>query len=94
VGYNRNTSLHLSEHRANYASKVWQTEGCAMLIHRERKWVEYKMLALDSDDFETIGEAFEAVHPIREVLVGAARARLMSQPAIVDFGARWMEEHR
>lgn len=94
VGYNRNTSLHLSEHRANYASKTWQREGCAMLVNRERAWVEYEMLALDSDDFEAIGEAFEAAHPIREVLVGAARARLISQQAIVDFGARWMEEHR
>ncbi len=90
-----NTSLHLAEYRAD--TDAGETTAGAP-VHRdgEREWVEWTDIELDSDGFPEIGAAFEAEQPeaVTEGEVGAATAKLVDQPALVDFGAEWMSEHR
>ncbi|RDV38475.1 aminoglycoside N(3)-acetyltransferase [Bradymonadaceae bacterium TMQ3] len=97
VGHERNTSLHLAEHRADFPAKSTITEGCAMLVDGRRTWLTYPMLALDTDDFPALGRDFEASHSapdVRLAKVGNATSRLIHQPTLVDFATDWMELHR
>ncbi|RAL22735.1 AAC(3) family N-acetyltransferase [Lujinxingia litoralis] len=97
VGHERNTSLHLAEHRADFPAKSTISEGCAMLVDGQRAWVSYPMLALDTDDFPRLGRDFEAAHAsptLHIATIGGATARLIHQPTLVDFATDWMELHR
>jgi aminoglycoside 3-N-acetyltransferase len=59
-----------------------------------RKWVRYQNLVGDASDFERIGQDFAAeTGSERRGPVGATRARLMAQRAVVDFAVAWMEQH-
>ncbi|MEO0560786.1 MAG: AAC(3) family N-acetyltransferase [Chloroflexota bacterium] len=95
VGHGNNTSLHLSEHRADYPKPTIQ-EGAAVLVDGVRQWVAWEGIDYDDDDFETIGAAFEQAMPgaINAGQVGGAPARLMSLCSLVDFGATWMTANR
>lgn len=94
VGHECNTSLHLAEHRARWPGKATQREGAALMVDGARRWVEYDMLTLDTDDFPAIGQAFEATQGITPGRVGQAAARLLRQRPLVDFAASWMSRHR
>ncbi|TCZ70943.1 AAC(3) family N-acetyltransferase [Paenibacillus albiflavus] len=95
VGHERNTSLHLSEYRADYANKEMTEFGSPIMQDGVRKWVNFRDLSLDSDDFEQIGEQFTSeLGLVREGRVGIAQALLMPQRELVDFGAGWMTRHR
>jgi len=94
VPHENNTSLHLAEHRAQWPGKQYQREGTAMLVNGERQWVEYKMLKLDTDDFNAIGAAYEAQHEIPIHKVGRADVRFLRQRPLVDFAVEYMELHR
>jgi len=96
VGHGRNTSLHLSEYRADYANKEKIELGSPIMQDGVRKWVNYRDISLDSDDFEQIGELFRVERPelVREGRVGIAQALLMPQRELVEFGAGWMTRHR
>ena len=96
VGYDNCTSLHLAEYRADFPTKRFHQEGCAMLTEHGREWVQFEMMALDTDDFATIGEQFEAAHPaaVQVGMIGNARTRLIRQRPLVDFAHRWMEMYR
>lgn len=89
-----NTSLHLAEYRAVWPSKRFAPERVPMLVDGAPGWAEYEDLALDEDDFERIGAAFERTGTASRGTVGAAAARLCSQRAIVDLATRWMGIHR
>ena len=90
-----NTSLHLAEYRTDIEAER-TAAGAPVLRDGEREWVEWTDVGLDSDDFPEIGAAFEAEQPsaVSEGEVEAATAKLVEQPALVDFGAEWMSEHR
>lgn len=94
VGHANNTSLHLAEHRARFSGKRWVTQGSAVLIDGERRWVEYQELDYSSDDFSTLGDDFSKTGGETIVTAGAATARLMRQRALVDFAQGWFEDHR
>ena len=49
---------------------------------------------MDGEDFERIGEAFEAAHPVNTVRIGAAAVKLMRQRELVDFAVQWIEKNR
>lgn len=87
VGHRSNSSLHLSEHRAAWPSKVVATHGAPS----QAGWVAWEALDLDSDDFDVIGDAFP--DQVRAT-VGCAEVCLFRQRPLVDFGARWIEENR
>jgi len=59
VGYDKNTSLHLADVRANYPGKHNSIEHSAIMESGKRVWKEYETLFVDGEDFDQIGEAFE-----------------------------------
>eukprot|EP00727_Mastigamoeba_balamuthi_P002701 m51a1_g12428 putative aminoglycoside n(3 )-acetyltransferase (253) ;mRNA; f:799259-811251 len=93
VGHDRNTSLHLAEGRAGVCGSV--REGSPVLDGQgRRQWVGYDDLDYCSDDFARLGEAFAATGAVRVGTVGAARALLMSQRELVDYGVQWLAQNR
>ncbi len=94
VGHGNNSSLHLAERRAQLPPKVKLTNGSAMLVDGERRWVTYEAIDLSSDDFETVGAAFEAEHGVPIQRLGGADVRFFRQRACVDFAAAWMQVNR
>jgi aminoglycoside 3-N-acetyltransferase len=45
-------------------------------------------------NFKAMGKGFEQEFHILSGKVGNAQARLMSQPALVDYCVKWIEQHR
>lgn len=94
VGHDRNSSLHLAEHRSDWPGKRSFEQGAAMLVNGQRTWVRFTELWSESGDFERIGASFDATGATRTGKIGSAPAKLMSQKALVDFGAKWIRENR
>ncbi len=91
VGYNRNSSLHLAEARAVHP----RTTRRAIPVARGNgvEWVEMMDVVDDESRlFPDLGAAFEATGRVRMGPLGSAESRLMSQRALVDFAARWLDE--
>lgn len=94
VGYERNTSLHLADYRAQYPHKEVEENGSAMLVNGRRQWVTYRDDAIGMDDFAAIGASFE--QQTNEVVMGKvadATVRLMRQRPLVDYAVYWLEVH-
>ena len=96
VGHGNDTSLHLAEYRADWPSRAWHEEGSPLRVDGERRWVTYTELRHDDEDFEILGEAFDAAAGAALALgqVGEAEARLIRQRPLVDFATAWMSAHR
>lgn len=94
VGYDKNTSLHLADMRAEYPTKHNCTEHSAVMEDGKRVWKAYDTLYVDGEDFTEIGKAFEAAHTVRKIRLGNAELRLMEQRELVDFAVKWIEENR
>lgn len=94
VGYDKNTSLHLADVRANYPSKHYGKESSAILQDGKRQWVTYQTLVVDGEDFAEIGEAFEQNRTVKKVTIGNATVTLMNQRDLVDFAVQWIEKNR
>lgn len=94
VDYDKNTSLHLADVRADYPGKHTATESSAMLVNGERQWVSYETLYVDGEDFIEIGRAFEEAHPVKTAKIGNATVRCMDQRVVVDFAVTWIEKNR
>ncbi len=93
VGHERNTSMHLAEYRADYATKRIIEDGAPAATG----WVTFSEFENDSSDFDRVGEAFlqsEAGHGVRRGRVGLADGQLMPQRDVVDFAVSWLEENR
>ncbi len=94
--YSSNTSLHLAEWRQ--ASPSQTVEGATVRQpDGSGTWTTWTDTVANEDDFEAIGEAFEASAGAVDVSVGSignATARLMSQRALVDFATAWMAANR
>jgi aminoglycoside 3-N-acetyltransferase len=94
VGHIRNTSLHLAEYRSHFPTRRFVDEGCAVLEGGVRRWVEFKMLGLETDDFEQLGVEIDRASG---ALIGRSTnppARLLRQRAMVDFATEWMNSNR
>ncbi|OAO89128.1 hypothetical protein AXX17_ATUG04140 [Arabidopsis thaliana] len=94
VGHDKNTSLHLSETRADFPSKKWVSESSAILIEGQRKWVTYETQAVDDEDFVRLGDEYEQAMKIPVHRVGGAEVRLLQQRPLVDWATAWMEKNR
>jgi aminoglycoside 3-N-acetyltransferase len=94
VPHSNNTSLHLAEFRCDYPGKMYKMTGCAMMVNNERKWIEWKELEVNPDDFEQIGKDFETSNEFTLGKVGEAETRLISIRAIVDFTIKWLPLNR
>ncbi len=94
VGYDKNTSLHLADVRANYPSKHNCKEYSAVMENGTRIWKEYETLFVDGEDFEQIGEAFEKECIVKKATLGNGTLTLMKQRQLVDFAVKWIEKNR
>ena len=94
VGYDKNTSLHLADVRAEYPGKHLSTESTAMMIAGKREWVTYQTLYVDGEDFDEIGKAFEREGNVKRVSLGNTSICLMKQRELVDFAVKWIEKNR
>lgn len=94
VGYDKNTSIHLADVRAEYPNKRYAKESSAMMVDGMRQWVTYETLVVDGEDFVQIGEAFEATAKVNKAEVGNAIVTCMNQRDIVDFAVQWIENNR
>ena len=89
VDYENNTSLHLSECRANACFTIHQ--GSPVLENGVRVWKEYEDFIYDSDRFNEIGCDFEKQYSISVGKVGKAECRLIPMRQLVYFGTVWLE---
>lgn len=94
VGYDKNTSLHLADARAEYPGRHLSEESCAMMIDGKREWVTYKTLYVDGKDFVKIGEDFEQNCTVRKETLGNGTIRFMRQRDLVDFAVGWIQKNR
>ena len=94
VGYDKNTSIHLADSRANYPSKHNVKESSAMMVNGKREWVTYETLFVDGEDFCEIGEAFEKQCCVNVTKIGNATVKYMRQRELVDFAIKWIEKNR
>ena len=94
TGYDKNTSLHLADARAEYPGKHTCVEHSAVSEAGKRVWKAYETLFVDGNDFEKIGEDFEEAYAVPGVQIGNAFVRLMYQRELVDFAVKWMETNR
>jgi len=94
VGHDSNSSLHLSEARASFASKRQMEHEGPIMQNGVRTWARWQDMEPDSDDFAELGAAFECECGVRRGAVGQAEACLASQCELVDFGVGWLESHR
>lgn len=94
VGYDKNTSLHLADVRAEYPGKHDTVQYSAVMENGRRVWKQYTTLAVDGEDFVQIGQAFEKACPVKKAALGNGTLTLMKQRELVDFAVRWIEENR
>ncbi len=94
VGYDKNTSIHLADVRAEYPGKHMEENSSAILVDGKREWVTYETLSVDGEDFNDIGAAFEKTHEVKKVMLGNTQLHLMKQRELVDFAVSWIENNR
>lgn len=94
VGYDKNTSLHLADVRAEYPGKHMVNESSAVMQDGKRVWKTYETLYVDGEDFEEIGQAFESCNEVKKVPLGNGLLTFMKQRELVDFAVKWIEENR
>lgn len=94
TGYDKNTSLHLADVRAEYPGKHTCIEHSAVLENGRRVWKAYETLYVDGEDFCRIGEEFERTHSVSSCRIGGATVKLMNQRELVDFAVEWIEGNR
>ena len=94
VGYDKNTSLHLADVRAEYPGKHNVTEHSAVLENGRRVWKAYDTLYVDGQDFEALGADFEKACPVARTALGNGQIAFMRQRTLVDFAVDWMQTHR
>lgn len=93
VNHDRNTSLHLAEHKANF-QKEKEIQGAPIIQDGKRIWIEYEDLKYNDSDFIDAGEAFEKKINYQEFNIGHTTARIIPQKPLVNFAAKWFSKNR
>lgn len=94
VGYDKNTSLHLAETRADFPGKTFAEESSAIMVNGQREWVTYRTQAVDDADFIRLGKEYEEEQQIPVHKVGNAEVRLLKVRPLIDWTVKWMEKNR
>lgn len=94
VGYDKNTSLHLADVRAEYPGKHMSMESSAIMINGKRVWKSYSTLYVDGEDFAQLGAAFERERDVTKTTLGNGSITFMRQRELVDFAVEWIEKNR
>ncbi|QNP73377.1 AAC(3) family N-acetyltransferase [Streptomyces roseirectus] len=87
TGYDSCTAFHLAEYRipAPLATQGHPTPD---------GWRAFTDVALDSDDFATLGHAYERDRPVTRGQAGAAPCRLFPVRDAVAYAEHWLKLHR
>lgn len=89
-----NTSLHLSEHRANFDGKKEIKQGAPIIIDGKRQWVIIRDWEEHSENFNALGKAYVlSGGSFVKKKIGMADSLLIPQRNLVDFGVKWIEEN-
>ena len=94
VDYDKNTSFHLAEYKANYKGKTIITEGTPIIEDGKRVWKVYRDILFEDEDFVDIGNNYEKENSVGVGYIGKAKAKLIPQREMVDFAVIWMEKNR
>lgn len=95
VDHDRNTTMHLAEHRADWEGKQIIIQGSPITLDGRRVWATYEELDYDSTDFLRIGSSFEVdTEVVRVGTVAHAQARLMPVRPLVRYATEWMRRMR
>ena len=94
VDYDKNTSIHLADVRAEYPGKHMTKESSAIMENGKRVWKTYETLFVVGEDFIDIGKAFELECEVKKVSLGNGTITMMRQRDIVDFAVKWIEKNR
>ena len=96
VDYDRNTSFHLAEIRAEFPAKNPIPCTAPLSIDGHTRWKSYQEIDYDSSDFEALGRDFAKHYKdeIRSGRVGYAKAMLFRQRICVDFATGWFHRKR
>ncbi len=86
LGVEKNSSLHLAEHRSG--TRGWAQQGAPIVEDGVRVWKTFMDLAYDDASFPPVKAAFEASGAVQVGRVGRATAKLMRQRELVDFAVR------
>lgn len=88
VNHDRNTSLHLAEHRAFGGTAGTVQNGTPILVDGQRQWGEFEQLDIDLD-FVQLGERIRTTtNIVKDGKVALANSQLMSQRDLVDFAVQ------
>ncbi len=94
VTHEVNTALHFAETKTNIKGFPWMNWSAAVLENGVRVWKTWKERNYSSDDFQIIGEAYEATINYELKKIGQAPSRFISMRNLVDFAVEWMEKNR
>ncbi len=94
VDYDKNTSIHLADARAEYKSKHNTIEHSAVVEDGKRVWKAYETLFVDGEVLVEIGNAYEKQHAVKKEKLGNAELKCMTQRDLVDFSVTWIEKNR
>jgi aminoglycoside 3-N-acetyltransferase len=92
VGYESCTALHLAECLSESVPK--RKLGTAMMQQGKRIWQTFSDYDYDSEDFFSLGGAYERERLIPIQAVGMAEARLVDLTDLIDFATKWMRKNR
>lgn len=91
VGYDKMTSLHLSEYRSGVRPIILQ--GSAIKENNQTVWKKYMEIDVDSDDgFDQIGKSLEAKNLVSIVPIAKGELRLLRVDVAVDEGMHYFDE--
>jgi aminoglycoside 3-N-acetyltransferase len=93
AGHDRNTSIHIAEYRADLEHAI-RRNTVPIQLGGETKTVTYEDLETDSSDFAELEAGYEQQSGIETGANGAATAKLLEQPSLVDFAVDWAEANR
>lgn len=88
VSYDNATIFHYAEYLSNTIIK--EKQGAKI----KGKWVEYEDYTYSSDDFSSLGKAFEREGYVTKTMIGQANCLIFSARNAVNFGAEWFEKTR
>ncbi len=94
VGFDKNTSLHVAETKADFKGKHNTKESSAILVNGKREWVTYSTLAVEDEDFVKLGDDYINEHNTPTFKVGDAKTLFLNQKDVVDWSVEWMEKNR
>jgi len=94
VNHDSNTSLHLSEYRAEFEGKKEIMQGAPIMLDGKRQWAKIRDWEEHSENFIKLGKAYKkAGGLLMEGKIGIAESQLIPQRELVDFGVDWMNEN-